>query len=75
MMTGDYGKINEKTYMASLTKIATAITAIENIEDMDEEVIINEASLEGLVEANASVAGFKLGQSVTYEDLLYGLML
>ncbi len=66
---------DEITYVASLTKIATAITAIEKIDNLDEKITIPEEGLEGLVEANASVAGFKLGQSVTYRDLLYGLML
>ncbi len=66
---------DEVTYIASLTKIATAITAIENIENLDEVVTIPSEGLEGLIEANASVAGFKLGESVTYRDLLYGLML
>ncbi len=65
----------EKDYVASLTKIATAIVAIENIDNIHETVVIPQEGLAGLSEANASVAGFRLGQVVTYEDLLYGLML
>ena len=61
--------------IASLTKIMTTIVAIENIKNIDETVIIPKEGLEGLVEANASVAGFKLNESVTYEDLLYGSLL
>ena len=64
-----------KTYIASLTKIMTTIVAIENIEDINETVTIPYEGLEGLIEANASVAGFKLGQKVTYKDLLYGILL
>ena len=64
-----------KTYIASLTKIMTGIVAIENIEDINETVTIPYYGLEGLIEANAAVAGFRLNQKVTYEDLLYGLLL
>lgn len=64
-----------RTYIASLTKIMTTIVAIENIDDINEYVTIPYEALEGLIEANASVAGFKLGQKVTYKDLLYGILL
>ncbi len=64
-----------KTYIASLTKIMTGIVAIENIEDINEIVTIPYYGLEGLIEANAAVAGFSLNQKITYEDLLYGLLL
>ena len=64
-----------RTYIASLTKIMTTIVAIENIDDINETVTIPYEGLEGLIEANASVAGFKLGQIVTYKDLLYGILL
>ena len=64
-----------RTYIASLTKIMTTIVAIENIDDINESVTIPYEGLEGLIEANASVAGFKLGQTVTYKDLLYGILL
>ncbi len=65
----------EKDYIASLTKIVTAIVAIENIDNLNERITVTSEDLEGLEAANASVANFKLGQSVTYNDLLYGLML
>ena len=65
----------EEVPIASLTKIMTSIIAIENIDDINETVTIPEEGLEGLVEANASVAGFKLNEKVTYKDLLYGSLL
>lgn len=65
----------DKVSIASLTKITTAIVALENIKDLDEKVTLTKADFKGLVEANASVAGFRIGQEVTYRDLLYGLML
>ena len=66
---------NEKTSIASMTKIMTAIVAIENIDNLDAKVTLTAADFVGLREANASVAGFRTGEVVTYRDLLYGLML
>lgn len=65
----------EKTSIASMTKIMTAIVAIENIDNLDEKVKLTYADFSGLAAANASVAGFRSGEEVTYRDLLYGLML
>ena len=65
----------DKVSIASLTKITTAIVALENIKDLDEKVTLTRTDFKGLAEANASVAGFRIGQEVTYRDLLYGLML
>ena len=66
---------DERTYIASLTKIMTTIVAIENIDDVDETVSVPYEALDGLIAANASVARFYSGQRVTYLDLLYGVML
>lgn len=66
---------NEKTSIASLTKIMTAIVALENIESLDDKVVLIPSDFQGLQEANAAVAGFFVGETVTYRDLLYGLML
>ena len=66
---------DEKIAIASMTKIMTTILAIEKIEDMEKKVILTNNVFEGLKEENASVAGFKVGQTVTYEDLLYGALL
>ena len=65
---------NKKTNIASLTKIATTITAIENIEDLNKEVIITKEILD-TVRWDASIAGLKQGDKVTYEDLLYASIL
>lgn len=59
--------------MASTTKIMTAIIMCENIapEKMQETVeVCQEAAL-----TNGSSMGIKTGDKVTYNDLLYGLML
>ena len=65
----------EKVSIASLTKITTSIVALEHIKNLDEKVVLTYKDFEGLAEANAAVAGFKVGQEVTYRDLLYGLLL
>ena len=64
----------DKISIASLTKIATTITAIENIKDLDEKVTITKDML-NTVSSVASVAGLKVGDKVTYRDLLYASML
>ena len=60
--------------IASLTKIATTITAIENIENLEEEVIITPEILR-TVDVEASTAGLRAGDRLTYKDLLYASML
>lgn len=59
--------------IASLTKIVTAITVIENTDNLDKEVTITKEMLKGL-DGYAKV-GFKAGDKLTYMELLYALML
>ena len=66
---------DEKVSIASLTKIMTALIALENIKDLDEQIIMTQEDFDGLIEANLVTAGFTKGQIVTYKDLLYGLLL
>ena len=68
-------KSNDRVQIASMTKIMTAIVSLEKIKDINEKVTMTNDMYYHLVEENASVAGFKVGEEVTYEDLLYGLML
>lgn len=65
----------ERMYPASLTKIMTAIVAIENEPDLDKTIYISYEMLNGLYEENASVAGFMEGDTPTVKDLLYGIAL
>lgn len=62
------------TSIASLTKIMTTIVAIENINDLNERVIYTK-EMASLVRSDASVAGLKIGDIVTYKDLLYASIL
>ena len=64
---------NTKNQVASLTKLMTAIVAIENIEDLDAKVTIKNNVFYGL--EGYSQAGFKIGWQLSYRELLYGLML
>lgn len=59
-----------KKYMASTTKILTAITVIENC-DIDEEVTVTEKS----VGIEGSSIYLEVGEKLSVKDLLYGLML
>lgn len=65
---------NKETSIASLTKIVTIMTAIEDIKDLDQEVVITNNIL-NTVRWDASKAGLKAGDKVTYKDLLYAAML
>ncbi len=70
-----YEKNSEEiSSIASLTKIMTTITALENIEDLNEEITITKEML-NQVRWDASIAGLKVGDCVTYEDLLYASIL
>jgi len=69
----EYGK-EEQVKIASLTKIMTSIVALENIENLSEEVTITYDMLKG-VPWDASVAKLKVGDRVTYRDLVYASLL
>lgn len=60
--------------VASLTKIMTVLAAIENIDDFSASVTITNEMLAGIY-WNASVAGLKVGDTVTYMDLFYAAIL
>ena len=62
---------NKKLPMASLTKIITAIVAIENNEDLDAKLEIPKAA----VGIEGSSIYLRAGEHLTMRELLYGLML
>ena len=67
-----WGKDEQKEVpMASTTKIMTAIVMLENVDDLKEKVTVERtAALVG-----GSRLGLQTGYQITYEDLLYGLLL
>ena len=65
----------DKVSIASLTKIMTAVVALENIDNLDKEVTITKDMLKGLKEKDAYVVGLEVGQKVSYLELLYACVL
>ena len=65
---------NEETQVASLTKIMTTIVAIENIENFNKKVTITEEMVNN-IKWDVAKIGLKVGDVVTYNDLLYGAIL
>ncbi len=66
---------DEKTSIASLTKIMTLLVAIENIDDYQEEITIRQDMFDSLDGTGAYVMGLTDGMKLTYDDLLYGMFL
>ena len=62
----------EKLYPASITKVMTALIAIKYGDLSDTVTVTDEAMIS---EAGATLAGLKPGDTLTLEQLLYGLML
>lgn len=60
--------------IASLTKIATVITALDNIPDLNQKVTITSEMLAG-IPGDASMADLKVGDTLTVMDLIYAAML
>lgn len=65
---------SDEKNVASLTKIMTTILAIEKIEDLNAKVTYTE-EIKNSFPWDSSTAGLKVGDSVTYMDLLYASML
>ena len=68
-------KGDEKIYPASMTKIMTAIVALEAFSDLDHEITLSENIFYALDGQDATQAGFQPGESVRVRDLVYGVML
>lgn len=68
-------KLTIKTSPASLTKIMTVLVALEKIQNLSDEVVIDSESYQQVFVENGSMAGFVPGEKVTYRDLLYGTIL
>ena len=75
---------NKKMYPASLTKIMTLIVVMDYVHSMDYDpeidplnhcVEITEDMINPMIAAQASRAGFAVGETPTVRDLIYGLIL
>ena len=68
-----YGKnIDKQLYPASITKLMTALLAYENLKPSD-TVTFSENAVFG-IERGSSNIGMDVGESITVEEALYGLM-
>jgi serine-type D-Ala-D-Ala carboxypeptidase (penicillin-binding protein 5/6) len=59
---------------ASMIKLLSAVIAFESV-DLSSEVVVTSDMLVGLKAANASVMGLMVKEKISYEDLLYGLLM
>lgn len=64
-----------RMYPASMTKILTAVTAMESVSSLDETVTMPYEIYESLYEEGASMAGFEAGEQASVRELLYGVIL
>jgi len=65
----------EKAYPASTTKIMTLLVAVEHIQDLSDTFTMTLDITDPLFVAEASVAQFLNNETITMEDMLYGLIL
>ena len=69
-----YGKkVDDRHYPASITKLLTALTALEN-STLDDEVYFSEDSVSFLEPGDASI-GMTPGEILSMNDALYGMLL
>lgn len=66
---------DQKIYPASLTKMMTAIVAIENLPNGQVKITLPESIFHELNNADATMAGFQPNEQVRAIDLLYGALL
>lgn len=77
LMDGDSGRVlyasnaQEERAIASITKIMTALVALESVEDLGQTVTIQAADLQ----TEGSSMYLKEGEQLTFEELMYGLLL
>lgn len=67
-------QMHERLYPASVTKIMTALLALEN-GSLDDSVTINASAAAASFPSDAQVIGLKQGDTWTLKDLLYALLL
>lgn len=65
---------DKKAAPASLTKIMTALIAIENCDDLTKKYIVNQSALDTIAGTNSSTANLVAGEQLSMEQLLYCLM-
>ena len=66
---------DKKIYPASLTKVMTLIVAMENAPEEEVKYKFTNKVLTPLKDDNAQRVGFESGETVTFDDLVYGTIL
>ena len=66
---------DKKARPASLTKVMTAIVALENIEDLDKKITVPRKVVDTLEKTDLARLGLVAGEKLTGKELLYGLLL
>ena len=69
------GESTDTVWPASITKVLTALVALEHLPDLDVTYTLPLEIYQPLIDQNASMAGFWAGESPTIRDLLYGTLL
>lgn len=71
-----YGKAqDQRLYPASITKVLTALTALDHISDLDDQVTVTLEMLEGLEDGTYTLTGLINGETITFRDLLNSALL
>jgi len=65
---------HDKAYPASTTKVLTALLALENEDDYSKEIIPSHYAIYS-VPVGSSIAYFSEGENLTFEQVMYGLLL
>ena len=64
----------ERMYPASMTKMMTAIVALDKLK-LSKEITFTAEMLDALYGTDATQAGYQVGETVKVEDILYGIIL
>lgn len=62
---------DKRKFPASLTKIVTTIVTLNNVSDLSAKTTVSKSAIEVLYGTGAQVAGLKIGDEITIEELLY----
>lgn len=66
---------DQRIHPASMTKVMTAIVALENLDSLKEKVQVSQESIDYAFRNGLSRSGFEAGEKPRAEDLVYGLLL
>ena len=62
---------DKRKYPASLTKIVTTMVTLNKVQNLSQTTTVSKSAIEALYGTGAQVAGLKIGETITIEELLY----